>query len=482
MSLLLQAVSSIKTSRGQEDNDEEDGNALTLPHTKAFILIQSVYTMSTLPTLLQSAPSTSELSPRSLHLLPFHVSYSGPAKIKNYFIPRDIDNDDNVDTETLKKAYFRGRLLVGLQVDLPIGYSGHVWKSNAPSVSVSSNNKASTSSSAMSNKKIIEDEDDIDYSASASSPRRSPRKHASKSSSSSTPASLNASKSTAAAMKKKKPIMKRKTFALSPDVSPVKEDSAPELSDMLPMSLDDIAERVSKQMKQEEAAAADNQDNDDELSASPEAPFVISPSKAKRVKLEHVHAEEVVTISSNAEEAGTTILKTEVDSTVLTTAEQTLSSTTVNLERATTPPPPPPSSAIDTDMPSSSYPQSTIPPSTPQSASDFLPINILSPQTPQQQQQTPRAFAYQQRGDDQTSGENSHIHQRIIQPVGKFEKLTIWNPDMKLDIGDDCYFKALSEWTKLADLVSTGIAFFSALLRWRRSLEYSRIPVFQYDR
>jgi hypothetical protein len=84
----------------------------------------------------------------TVHLLPFHISYSGPAAISRYFrirrasppssvvdsrtLPTPQDSQEEEDgnapppVEETYEATFRGRLLHGKQIALPEGYSGLV--------------------------------------------------------------------------------------------------------------------------------------------------------------------------------------------------------------------------------------------------------------------------------------------------------------------------------------------------------------------
>lgn len=352
-------------------------------------------------------------------------------------------------------------MLIGVDVPLPDGYSGQMWKSNAPSVSNSHSSRASTSKSTVNNG------DTIDYTAvdySASSPRRSPRKHASVPSSSassinasttstaSTSTIANGKKTGAATLKgKKKPPPKRQRFAMSPDVSPVKEAAN---TAMFEEALDKAAESLERNAKEEE--------KDENASSSSEEILVTSPAK-KRAKLE-AEAEAQVNMPpsssaesrDNEEEGDATMTlasttKVEATTTTFQAAGETITTTTVKFERAVTPP----------------HPFSSIIPSTPMSASAVLPIHIISPRTPQ----TPngRAFSHQGAKDDDAehSSRTERVHQRMIQHIGTFDKITIWNPDMELDKGDDCYVKSLNEWTKLADLVSFCLfRLFPCLCTW----------------
>lgn len=233
---------------------------------------------------------------------------------------------------------------------------------------------------------------------------------------------------------------------MSPDVSPAKETMfSSEATMAFEEALDIAAESLEKE------------DKDPDNSTSSEEVFVTSPAK-ERAKLERVEAEaeeqagvqeseakEEADADADADADTTMTLVAESTTTTLQAGGDTITSTTVKLERQVTPPPP--SSAVDTTVPS-----------TPMSASAVLPINILSPQTPR----TPRASSYrlsdhQQGADEQVreGNEGERIHQRLISQIATFDKITIWNPDMELDKGDDCYVKSLTEWTHLAEIVSS---------------------------
>ena len=49
----------------------------------------------------------------TVSILPCHIDYNGPAPVEEYF-----------------KDHFRGRKLVGTEVKLPVGYTGHVLDSS----------------------------------------------------------------------------------------------------------------------------------------------------------------------------------------------------------------------------------------------------------------------------------------------------------------------------------------------------------------
>lgn len=73
-----------------------------------------------------------------MHLMPFHVDYSGPTAISTYFLVKP-DSTSNGEEESssglqrLKKRFksaFRGRRLKGLAVDVPEGYTGFVLQAD----------------------------------------------------------------------------------------------------------------------------------------------------------------------------------------------------------------------------------------------------------------------------------------------------------------------------------------------------------------
>jgi hypothetical protein len=74
----------------------------------------------------------SKQSPPIVHLLPFHLAYSGLAAISRYFRIRRVSSstaDQQQDEGSASEAYettFRGRLMHGAPIDLPEGYTGMV--------------------------------------------------------------------------------------------------------------------------------------------------------------------------------------------------------------------------------------------------------------------------------------------------------------------------------------------------------------------
>jgi hypothetical protein len=87
-------------------------------------------------TLLAISPPNTlpQLAPTALNLMPFHLTYTGPAEISTYFQPRNIpgtsssSSTDNLKDkeETITVAAFRGRRLQAHTVGLPEGYTGLV--------------------------------------------------------------------------------------------------------------------------------------------------------------------------------------------------------------------------------------------------------------------------------------------------------------------------------------------------------------------
>lgn len=60
------------------------------------------------------------------HLLPCHIKYSGPAPVSEFFKPTRIPSDPS-----LSEAYFRGRKVIGTEVQVPAKYRGMIYDSSA---------------------------------------------------------------------------------------------------------------------------------------------------------------------------------------------------------------------------------------------------------------------------------------------------------------------------------------------------------------
>lgn len=369
-------------------------------------------TTTSLPVSIRSeSPSSSSTS--SLHLLPFHISYSGPANIKGYFNPVDHlpSNDSHApsagsSSSSVQRAYFRGRMLLGSEIQLPDGYRGQVWKSNGPSISIAApshqqqRNKLDSSRSGLVS---------TEPSYGPESPRRSPRKHGAtvvEGEPALKKQKVNV-KAKKVVQKKKKKKTKMERFDMSPDQSPVKaalqEVITPIDLDALPV--DGIEPGLST--KEEEQVSL----GDSELVAA-------------RIKQQ--------------EEA-------EVPGSPIKVEGQSTSAQAPQAARETTPPA---SSATSNSV--------TLPisiPSTPTASGASTPF---SPST--FNIQTPKPFSAREGPDVDEDADStmmdSRTAERVLVPISQFQSFTIWNPDTELDRGDDCYVKAVDEWTKLAHLVS----------------------------
>lgn len=76
-----------------------------------------------------SSSSTPSQTKEELHLLPFSLSYSGPAKVSSYFRPRPAPSSHAYAGSTI--ATFRGRALVGQKIEVPRGYRGVILSADA---------------------------------------------------------------------------------------------------------------------------------------------------------------------------------------------------------------------------------------------------------------------------------------------------------------------------------------------------------------
>lgn len=61
---------------------------------------------------------------------------------------------------------------------------------------------------------------------------------------------------------------------------------------------------------------------------------------------------------------------------------------------------------------------------------------------------------------------------RFMTPVGRFDSILIWNPDMPIDEGRDEYIRAMDEWTRLADVVRLILRAYSYIDRANCSCRY----------
>jgi hypothetical protein len=109
-------------------------------------------TMSEQPQLAISLQKT-DVPVFQPNLMPFNISFSGPAPVSTYFQVYEIDASTSLNTkangaaksDTRREftATFRGRSMCGLEVDVPEGYVGIVMKSeNAEDAGKSNGKKA----------------------------------------------------------------------------------------------------------------------------------------------------------------------------------------------------------------------------------------------------------------------------------------------------------------------------------------------------
>lgn len=99
---------------------------------------------------MRIALDTKSHSPKvdALHILPCHIKYSGPAPVSEYFQPTDFpvehgaveSKESGLAEQKLKEAYFRGRRLIGTQVDVPSNCVGHVFDTTRSSRTVAIRN------------------------------------------------------------------------------------------------------------------------------------------------------------------------------------------------------------------------------------------------------------------------------------------------------------------------------------------------------
>lgn len=86
----------------------------------------------------QDSPCTER---ETVHLLPCHIKYSGPAPVAEFFQSSTTQTnetrpkapEESNPEPVVCEAYFRGRKLVGTQISLPENYVGTVFDSSAQS-------------------------------------------------------------------------------------------------------------------------------------------------------------------------------------------------------------------------------------------------------------------------------------------------------------------------------------------------------------
>ena len=396
---------------------------------------------ATLPTSIRLPSSSTNVDTvTSLHLLPFRVQYSGPARIKGYFAPTEHASlsqaTHNGTAAPLQRAYFRGRMLLGSEIRLPHGYAGQVWKSNGPTISSLPSQQQQQQQRQAQTPRPGTHAHIADPVYGPDSPRRSPRKQAAASASAADagagapPAKrlkLDGTVTSSAGatqkqqVKKQKVKKKRETFDMSPDLSPVKKVEQPvdeplELDALpvqgLPMLVDDEGKEGTAML------AATHSEESGDVTAVPPTGSPTKQDVGSAKGAAENKADEPVKLEDAIEEQNNT--------------EQNLSA---SMPRASTPPP----------STSSSAPISL--PCTPAGHSKPLVLNIATPK--------PFAAPAVDDNDDGVSGghRGEAITERLLQPIAEFKAFTVWNPDTEVDAGEDAYIRALAEWTKLAALV-----------------------------
>ncbi|KZP01485.1 hypothetical protein CALVIDRAFT_551890 [Calocera viscosa TUFC12733] len=100
----------------------------------------SVLSAPEVMTSIHITPSRGPPRETSLHLMPFHISYDGPAPLSTYFLvqpstPDPPTAEEQASNPSLKDRFlssFRGRSLKGVHLPLPEGYTGVILRSSAP--------------------------------------------------------------------------------------------------------------------------------------------------------------------------------------------------------------------------------------------------------------------------------------------------------------------------------------------------------------
>lgn len=86
-----------------------------------------------MPSSFILAPASTTEEAGELHLLPFSLSYSGPAPVSTFFRPRPAPPSHSYAGATI--ASFRGRALVAQHLELPPGYRGVILQADATNYS-----------------------------------------------------------------------------------------------------------------------------------------------------------------------------------------------------------------------------------------------------------------------------------------------------------------------------------------------------------
>lgn len=81
-----------------------------------------------------------------VHLLPCAIAYDGPARVSDYFLPREVTLGESQGTGL--EATLRGRLLRGKRISLPTGVEGFVLRQDNLKISGGADQQAQNYGSA----------------------------------------------------------------------------------------------------------------------------------------------------------------------------------------------------------------------------------------------------------------------------------------------------------------------------------------------
>lgn len=113
--------------------------------------------------------SSKTLSDEIPNLMPFHIDYTGSAPISTYFLAKEMPPDTtttNTPLGSIKRAFsaaFRGRVMHGVSVMLPKGYSGlalHIdsnGRSSSEAIKVNNSSKRARNGSPNKSKKRVKE-------------------------------------------------------------------------------------------------------------------------------------------------------------------------------------------------------------------------------------------------------------------------------------------------------------------------------------
>ena len=74
--------------------------------------------------------TTAFTNKKNIHLLPCKIHHDGPARVSEYFMPQQINENDG---ETVYEASFRGRRLAGKKMELPSNVTGIILRQQSGS-------------------------------------------------------------------------------------------------------------------------------------------------------------------------------------------------------------------------------------------------------------------------------------------------------------------------------------------------------------